>query len=131
MLRIRLSRTGKTRQESFRIVVAPHTNAVKGKYIELLGHYKPATQPKQFDIVKERVEYWIKQGAKPSESMATLLKKHGFANMDQFIAPRHELKRPKKKEAGKEAPAAKAEGKASAPAKEAVPAKEPTPAEAK
>jgi small subunit ribosomal protein S16 len=122
LLRIRLSRTGKTRQESFRIVVAPHTNAVKGKYLELLGHYVPAENPKKFDIVKERVEYWISKGAKPSESMAMLLKKHGFANMDQYIPVRQKTSRLKKKEAGKAAPADKAAPAKAAPAKEAAPA---------
>jgi small subunit ribosomal protein S16 len=97
VLIIRLSRTGKTKQEYFRIVVAPHTTAVKGKYIELLGHYAPAVKDKKFDILKDRVEYWISKGAKPSESMAKLLKKHGFANMDKFISPQKNLQRPKKK----------------------------------
>lgn len=127
MLRIRLTRTGKTKQESFRIVVAEHTNSVKGKYTELLGHYKPATQPKQFDIKKDRVEYWISKGAKPSDSVATLLKRNGFANMDQYISARPgNLARSKKKagDAKPEAPAAQAAKEA--PAKEA---KEEAPAE--
>ncbi len=118
MLRIRLSRTGKTRQESFRIVVAPHTNAVKGKYIELIGHYNNAVQPKKLEIKRDRVEYWIKQGAKPSESLAGLFKRHGFANMDQYIPARANTQRPKKKEATKDA---SAEAKA-APTAPATPA---------
>lgn len=122
MLRIRLSRTGKTRQESFRIVVAPHTNAVKGKYIELLGHYVPAEKPKKFDIRKDRVEYWISKGAKPSESIAMLLKNHGFTGMEKFIPVRAKQQRPKKKEAGKAAPAAKPAA-VKEPAKPSAPAK--------
>jgi ribosomal protein S16 len=86
-------------------VVAPHTNAVKGKYVELLGHYVPAAKTKAFDVKKDRVEYWITKGAKPSASMAAILKKHGFANMDQYIPVRAKTERPKKKDAGK-APAA-------------------------
>jgi small subunit ribosomal protein S16 len=105
VLRIRLSRTGKTQQESFRVVVAPHTNAVKGKYLELLGHYVPASKEKTFDVKKDRVEYWISKGAKPSPTVAALFKKHGFANMDQFIPVRVKTQRPKKKEASKAAPA--------------------------
>ena len=89
MLRIRLTRTGKTRQESFRIVVAPHTNAVKGKYLEMLGYYHPATQPKKLEVNKERVQYWIKNGAQPSDSLATLFKRNGFEGMDKFIATRN------------------------------------------
>jgi len=116
LLRIRLSRTGKTRQESFRIVVAPHTNAVKGKCLELLGHYVAATDPKKFDVQKDRVEYWISKGAKPSESVAVLLKKHGFANMDQYIPVRAKTQRPKKKDAGKAPVAPKAAAPEAKPA---------------
>jgi len=106
LLRIRLSRTGKTSQESFRIVVAPHTNAVKGKYLELIGHYSPATQPKMIDLKKDRIEYWISVGAKPSSHLAALLKKEGMAGMDQYIEKRAETKKGKKKDAGKGQPAA-------------------------
>lgn len=119
MLRIRLTRTGKTAQESFRIVVAEHTNAVKGKYLELLGHYKPATKPKEFDILKDRVEYWIKNGAQPSDSVAVLLKNHGFANMDKYIEPRNKQRKSKGAEAAVPAaakPAAPAAPKAATPA---------------
>ena len=98
MLIIRLSRTGKTKQEHFRIVIAPHTNAVKGKYLELLGHFTPGKEMGHFDIQKERVEYWISKGAKPSPTMAGLLKKHGFGNMDKYIPVRKETTRIKKKE---------------------------------
>ena len=117
MLRIRLSRTGKTRQENFRIVVAPHTNAVKVKYLELLGHYVPAEKPKKFDIKKDRVEYWISKGAKPSGTVAVLLKKHGFGNMDKYIPVRGDTQRPKKKAAGK-APAPEKKKAPAGPAKE-------------
>lgn len=106
MLRIRLTRTGKTRQESFRIVVAPHTNAVKGKYIEMLGYYHPATQPKKLEINKERVEYWIKNGAQPSDTLATLLKRNGFEGMDKYIATRTKQRVSKKGDDKAAAPAA-------------------------
>jgi small subunit ribosomal protein S16 len=114
LLRIRLSRTGKTRQESFRIVVAEHSNAVKGKYTELLGYYSPASKQKELTIKKDRVEYWISKGAKPSDTMAVILKRNGFGNMDQYIEPRNKKRPGKKEEAG-------AAGKA--PAKEVAPAK--------
>ena len=96
MLKIRLTRTGKTAQESFRIVVAEHTNAVKGKYTELLGYYHPAKSPKVFDVKKERVEYWISKGAQPSSTAAALFKKHGFANMDKYVEVRTGTKSKKK-----------------------------------
>lgn len=108
MLRIRFSRTGKTGQPSFRIVVAPHTTPVKGRYIEMLGHYQPARKPKAITLNKERVTYWISKGALPSDSVAALLKKEGMENMDRYLEPRNK-KRGKK---GEE----KAEAKAPPPA---------------
>lgn len=130
MLRIRLTRTGKKKQPSYRIVVAEHSKAVKRQYLELLGQYIPATKPKFFTINKDRVTYWLSKGAQPSDTMATLLKKEGFADMDKFIGNR-ELQRKKKKEAKAEAPAKKeSAAKDEVTKKDAAPAKEETPAEA-
>ena len=119
MLRIRLTRTGKTQQESFRIVVAEHSNAVKGKYTELLGHYHPQEKNKALDLKKERIEYWMSKGAKPSSSMAALLKKNGFANMDTYIEVRTNTTKNKKKDDGSKPAGSPAAGEkaASAPAK--------------
>ena len=100
MLKIRLTRTGKTQQESFRIVVAEHSNAVKGKYLELVGTYNPATQPKQFNVKKDRVEYWISKGAQPSDTVAVILKKNGFANMEKYIGTRDKHRKGKNAEEG-------------------------------
>lgn len=117
MLKIRLSRTGKKKQPSFRIVVAEHTAPIKGRYLELLGYYIPTTDPKKVEIKKERVEHWISKGAHPTDTVATLLKKEGLANMDKFMEPRDKKKKKKKggDEESAEAPA-KVEVKAEAPA---------------
>ena len=96
MLRIRLTRTGKRSQESFRLVVAEHTYSVKGKYIELLGNYKPASAAKEFSFKQDRIEYWISKGAKPSESAASLLKKQGMEGMDQYMVKRTSQRKKKK-----------------------------------
>lgn len=88
MLRIRLTRTGKTRQESFRVVVAEHARPVKGKFIEVLGHFQPAKIPKVFEVKKDRVAHWISKGAQPSSSVASLLKKDGMSDMDRYMAKR-------------------------------------------
>jgi len=112
VLKIRLTRTGRTKQESFRIVVAEQARAVKGKCIEVVGHYQPATVPKKFDAKKDRVEYWISKGAQPSSSVATLFKRNGFANMDKYI----ETRPSNMKKKGEEAAAPAAPAKAAAPA---------------
>lgn len=118
MLRIRFSRTGKVGQPSFRIVVAEHRAPVKGRYIEMLGHYMPARNPKVSEIKKDRVAHWISKGAIPSDTAAALFKQQGLEGMDKYLAPR-DKKRTKKGEETKPAaaPAAKAEApKAEAPA---------------
>lgn len=69
-----------------------------------MGYYKPASRPKEFKVNVERVKYWMKLGAQPSDTLAVLLKKEGLENMDQYIAPRNKQHK-KKGEAGKEAAA--------------------------
>ena len=105
MLKIRLSRTGKKAQPSFRVVVQEHTSAVKGKFIEVLGYYRPADNPKAFEVKKERVEYWISVGAKPSDSLAMLLKKSGMEGMEKYLEPRNKQRKKKKEVEVKETPA--------------------------
>ena len=98
MLRIRFSRTGKTGQPSFRIVIAEHRSPVKGRAIGILGHYQP-TGSKKTVIDQEKIAYWISKGAIPSDSVAAFFKKQGMANMDRYLSPRNK-KREKKGEKG-------------------------------
>jgi small subunit ribosomal protein S16 len=99
LLRIRFTRTGKKQQASFRIVVAEHSRPVKGKFIEILGHYKPTTATKEISLKKDRIEHWISVGAQPSDSVASLLKRQGFKDMDKYILRPRNLQRKKKKAA--------------------------------
>ena len=117
MLRIRLTRTGKNAQPSYRIVVAEHSKPVKGKYIEALGYYLPTRSPKEFKFNQERINFWISKGAKPSDTLATLLKQNGMGGMDQYITYRTDLKA-KKKKGGEEAAAAATPAAPAAPAAE-------------
>lgn len=117
MLKIRLSRVGKKHQPSFRVVVQEHTSAVKGKFIEELGYYRPATKDKELVFNLERVSYWIGNGAQPSDSVAVLLKKQGVSGMEKFIALRNRQKKSKKVvEAAKPAATPAAPAAAEAPA---------------
>lgn len=61
MLKIRLSRIGKNQYATFRIVVAEHARAVKGKAVEILGSYDPHT--KSIQVKTDRVRYWLSRGA--------------------------------------------------------------------
>ncbi len=108
MLKIRLSRTGKNSQPSFRAVVQEHTAPVKGKPIEALGYYRPAHTPKEFKINLDRIKHWMSVGAQPSDAMAVLLKQEGVDGMEKFIAPRDKKSKKKKavEEKAEAAPAA-------------------------
>ena len=75
MVTIRLRRTGKTKQPSYRVVVADSRSPRDGKFIEIIGHYNPVRQPKVLEIKGDRARYWLSVGAQPSDRVAYLLKK--------------------------------------------------------
>ena len=78
MVRIRLHRTGKRKQPSFRVVVADQRSPRDGRFVEILGNYNPLTNPSQIDLDEERALYWLAQGAQPSLSATALLKRTGI-----------------------------------------------------
>lgn len=116
MLVIRLTRSGKTSQESFRMVVAEQSKAVKRQYIELVGHYVPTSNPKILKFNQERISYWISQGAQPSETVASLLKGAGVAGMEKYIKFQPNKKAAKKKVGDEPAAGATPEVKVATPA---------------
>ena len=76
MLSIRLRRTGSKKRPFFRVVVSEARSKKEGQFIEVLGFYNPRTKPAVVEINKERIQHWIKNGARPSDSVRTLLAKH-------------------------------------------------------
>ena len=74
MVKIRLRRIGKKKQAIYRIVVADERSPRDGRFIEEVGTYNPNTDPSTFTVDLELVEKWIKNGAKPTESVARLIK---------------------------------------------------------
>jgi small subunit ribosomal protein S16 len=76
MLSIRLRRTGSKKRPFFRVVVSEARSKKEGQFIEVLGFYNPRTKPAVVEINKERIAHWIKNGARPSDSVRTLLSKH-------------------------------------------------------
>lgn len=73
MLKIRLQRRGRKKRPFYFVVVTPHTQGPKGKFIEKLGFYNPISQPKEFKINIERFCYWMSVGAQPSETIIKLV----------------------------------------------------------
>ncbi len=77
MVRIRLRRMGSKKQPSYRIVVADKESPRDGAFIEVIGNYNPRTQPESVQVQEDRALYWMKVGAKPSESVVQLFRKTG------------------------------------------------------
>jgi small subunit ribosomal protein S16 len=77
MLRIRLSRTGKKKQASYRVVVANIESKRDGRVVERIGHFNPRTEPLDFSIDEDRALYWLSVGAQPSDAVRRLLEKQG------------------------------------------------------
>ena len=121
VLIIRLSRTGKKKQPTYRIVVAEKSAPIQGRFQEVVGYYNPGENKKLvYDM--PRIEHWIKNGAKPSDTVAGLLKAKGVPGMEAFMAPRN--KQRSKKKAEEEKPVAAAPAEEAAPVEEAAPAEE-------
>ena len=73
MLAIRLRRTGSKKRPYFRVVVTDSRTARDSSFVEVLGSYNPRTQPETLDIKRDRLEYWLKAGAQPSDTIRTLV----------------------------------------------------------
>ncbi len=76
MLTIRLSRVGTTKRPFYRVVVMESHTPRDGRFVESLGHYNPRTEPETVHVDHERVAYWIGKGARPSDTVRTLLARH-------------------------------------------------------
>lgn len=94
MLRIRLWREGKRRRPLYRLVVTPKTTASQGAYKEAVGHYDPVT--KSLNLQKERILYWLRIGAQPSNTASKLLSKAGLKH-SLIVVKKFKAKSPKAK----------------------------------
>lgn len=73
MLRIRLTRTGRTHAPAYRIIVTEKRSKRDGSYVDLLGHYNPSMNPVQLKIDKKKIEEWVAKGAQMSSAVKQLL----------------------------------------------------------
>ena len=74
-VRIRLARHGAKKRPFYRIVVADQESRRDGRFIEIVGTYNPLKDPADVTLKMDRVEYWLGQGAKPTDSVKSLFKK--------------------------------------------------------
>jgi small subunit ribosomal protein S16 len=77
-VKIRLARHGAKKKPFYRIVVADSESPRDGRYLENVGTYDPLFDPVKVTLQSDRIKYWIDQGAKPSDTVRSLLKKEGF-----------------------------------------------------
>ena len=74
---LRMTRRGSKKKPFYRIVAADSRSPRDGKFLEMLGTYDPLKSENNIKIDSEKVASWVKKGAKPSETVASLLKKAG------------------------------------------------------
>ncbi|MFO0574575.1 MAG: 30S ribosomal protein S16 [Polyangia bacterium] len=72
-VRMRLARAGAKKAPFYRVVVANSRNARDGRFIEHVGVYDPTRNPAEVRFKMDRVEYWLSQGATPSDTVAELI----------------------------------------------------------
>lgn len=77
MVKIRLRRDGAKKAPYYTVVVADSRYPSDGRFIEKVGTYNPMVDPAEIKIDGEKVQEWIKKGAKPTETAAALIKKAG------------------------------------------------------
>ncbi len=76
-VKIRLARHGAKKRPFYRIIAADNDKPRDGRFIEKLGTYNPLQDPAQVVLNMERVKYWIGQGATPTDTVKTILKREG------------------------------------------------------
>lgn len=76
MVKIRLQRAGKKKAPFYHIVVADSKSPRDGKIIEQIGTFNPMVEPSEVILDKEKVEKWIKNGAKPTDTVKRLIEKN-------------------------------------------------------
>jgi small subunit ribosomal protein S16 len=78
MVKIRLRRMGAKKQPTYRFVVTDARSPRDGRFIEIVGHYNPRTEPKTLVVNEEKVKEWLAKGAQPSDPVRRLLAERGL-----------------------------------------------------
>src|SRR5213592_2560796 len=93
-VRLRLRRTGRKKAPTFRIVVADSRAARDGRFIEIVGQYAPRQGANAVNLRTDRVNYWLDNGAQPSDTVRSLLRRAGI------LKARHEARLGRKLQSG-------------------------------
>ena len=76
-VKIRLRRTGRKKQPTYRIVIADSRSPRDGKFIEVIGQYQPRSGEQALNLQADRANYWLDNGAQPTDTVRSLLRKAG------------------------------------------------------
>lgn len=112
MLKIKLARFGKKKQPMYRIVINEARDKRDGKYVDAIGQYAPTLTPKILDINLEAYQAWLKKGAQPTDTVASLVKR--FESGNPFPEKAKSLSKKAKAKAAAAEEAANAEAPAEA-----------------
>ena len=83
-VKLRLTRVGKTKQPQYRIVAADSRSPRDGRFIEIVGHYNPRTDPSSLTVDNDKAVKWLQQGAQPTDRVRKLLEISGA--LDQYTS---------------------------------------------
>ena len=123
-VKLRLVRTGKRKQPTYRLVAADSRSPRNGRFIEIIGTYEPRQEPSRINIDNDRAIHWLRNGAKPTERVEKLLRISGA--WEEFTGkPLEPIKYKTKDEASVEEPVAE-----EAPADDEASVEEPVAEEA-
>lgn len=89
-VKLRLMRMGKKKQPTYRVVVADARSPRDGRFVEIIGHYHPRQAEGSLEIQKDRANHWLDNGALPSDTVRSLLRRAGV------LKARHEARLAKK-----------------------------------
>jgi small subunit ribosomal protein S16 len=87
MLAIRLTKVGAKKRPFYRVVVTERAAARDGAAVEILGFYDPRPKPERLEIDRARLGYWLGAGARPSDTVRTLLARHPATAAAEVPAP--------------------------------------------
>ena len=104
-VKLRLVRTGKRKQPTYRLVAADSRSPRNGRFIEIIGTYEPRQEPSRINIDNDRAIHWLRNGAKPTERVEKLLRISGA--WEEFTGkPLEQIEYKAKEEVSSEEPVA-------------------------
>ena len=112
MLKIRMRRAGGKNHPFFRVVVMDSRKARDSRSVEELGYYNPLEDPLVINVNRERVSYWVGQGAQLSDSVRTLLKNENSEHRSRRVVESFEAMSPEERPAPKQTKKARAKAAA-------------------